>query len=274
MKIFLLLIAANISAFGLTFTPPTVTNDSSREGDSLALVSLWHITNPDFWDTRTPIDTWVGIEVENDRVVSLDLTAYDSETTRGIRANGIALPSEIGNLTELRYLNLSGRAIHTIPEEISNLQSLETLILSDNVISSLPVEITELTNLTTVDVSYNEFSESSLQGDALSWLETNDLDWRDTQGQEPTAISKKVSLAQTNKAITLTASTLNLSIPNSNTAQITLYNLRGQQLQTQTLQLSSGRASVSLKGLKANGVYLAKVVSDSGTISRKFRVER
>jgi hypothetical protein len=197
-------------------------------------------------------------------------------------------PIDICKLKKLKNLDVSKNKITSIPPEIGNLINLVSLDISENLLSSLPVEISNLTNI--IDtlkipiteggfiVYYTKFDDNYLQKDSLtpeviSWLEICNPNWLVTQNVS-SAIGEIKKLTPINQAITLTSSTLNLSLPNTTLAQITLFNLRGQQLQTQTLQLISGRASVNLKGLKANGVYLAKVVSESGTISRKFRVER
>ena len=59
------------------------------------------------------------------------------------------IPSEIGNLTNLTYLNLrSNQLTGSIPPEIGNLTNLTRLWLNDNQLTgSIPPEIGNLTNL-------------------------------------------------------------------------------------------------------------------------------
>ena len=49
------------------------------------------------WDLKTPVSTWYGVEIENDKVVSIKLVNNN--------LNG-ELPKEIGDLTSLQVLNL------------------------------------------------------------------------------------------------------------------------------------------------------------------------
>ena len=50
------------------------------------------------WDLKSPVSTWYGVEIQNDKVVSIKLVNNN--------LNG-ELPSEIGNLTQLVLLDLS-----------------------------------------------------------------------------------------------------------------------------------------------------------------------
>ena len=69
------------------------------------------------------------------------------------------LPSEIGNLTQLKELNLSYNSITQIPQELCKLKKLETLMLLRNDISQLPEDIGLLVNLRNLDLSYNPINE-------------------------------------------------------------------------------------------------------------------
>lgn len=88
---------------------------------------------------------WDYIRVENDRVVHLYLSG-DSIT---------GLPAEIGNLTELKSLELSRNNLRNIPPEIGNLKKLTSLDLSHNSLGSLPVEIGNLAQLEDLNVNFN-----------------------------------------------------------------------------------------------------------------------
>ena len=62
-----------------------------------------------------------------------------------------AITPEIGNLTNLTNLYLSGNYLTSIPPEIGNLTNLTNLSLDGNQLTSLPPEIGNLTNLTNLE---------------------------------------------------------------------------------------------------------------------------
>src|SRR5688572_8565794 len=76
--------------------------------DSLALVALYNSTDGNNWTDKTNwltgnVDNWYGIEIANSRVTKIALPY-----------NNLAgsIPTEIGNLTKLEYLNLHGNNIN------------------------------------------------------------------------------------------------------------------------------------------------------------------
>lgn len=68
------------------------------------------------------------------------------------------IPTEIGMLTNLKYLILSYDDINVIPTEIGLLTNLVTLDLSNNNIKIIPTEINQLTGLTSLNLSDNNIS--------------------------------------------------------------------------------------------------------------------
>ncbi|OUC12470.1 MAG: hypothetical protein B0A82_22225 [Alkalinema sp. CACIAM 70d] len=84
-------------------------------------------------------------QAATDKVAELDLS--DSKIT--------TLPSEIGQLTELRRLDLSNNRLITLPSEIGQLSNLTHLYLYRNRITSLPFEIKQLTQLEELDLRGN-----------------------------------------------------------------------------------------------------------------------
>ena len=56
----------------------------------------------------------------------------------------IALPPEMGQLTALKYLRLTGNELSALPPEIWQLTALEDLDLSGNQLSALPDAIGQL----------------------------------------------------------------------------------------------------------------------------------
>lgn len=64
-----------------------------------------------------------------------------------------ALPDELGDLTQLRELDISGNALCSFPSTFNKLSSLEYLYASDNKLSYLPDSIWSLKDLKILDVS-------------------------------------------------------------------------------------------------------------------------
>ena len=100
------------------------------------------------WSSTTPIRQWHGISMigSPSRVTSVSFF--------GGRLNG-SIPPELGRLTALRTLRLSGSYSSSaslrgeIPAELGNLSNLTTLDLSNNHLSGeIPAELGRLTNLT------------------------------------------------------------------------------------------------------------------------------
>ncbi len=114
------------------------------------------------------------------------------------------LPPGIGNCTNLYVLSLEGNKLTTIPPEIGNLNNLSSLTLDENSLSSIPpqigncVNLIELNlawnNLTTLpealiqlspssnlDLGFNWLDNTSLSDTLISWADTWDPDWNETQ---------------------------------------------------------------------------------------------
>lgn len=73
-------------------------------------------------------------------------------------ANLTSLPSEIGQLTQLTYLDISINNLKNDLPEIQFLTQLKSLLLSCNQLISLPSEITQLTNLRCLHCQHNQLS--------------------------------------------------------------------------------------------------------------------
>lgn len=112
----------------LTVVQPKAVN--YRERDSLAMLAiLENITfnNPGYknaWKADKPLDQWTFVTVENGRVTAIDFLGQVDGT--------LTLPAEIGNLTELKTLNLSYFGASGVFPDISKLTKLEVLQLDNN----------------------------------------------------------------------------------------------------------------------------------------------
>lgn len=119
----------------------------SNNLDYNTLLTFYNSTNGDSWinntnwlDNTTPLNSWHGVTVENGRVTRLELGSNN--------LNGV-IPSEIGSLSELKYLWLwANQLTGSIPPEIGNLTNLIEMDLSPNTFTgSIPSEIGNLVNL-------------------------------------------------------------------------------------------------------------------------------
>lgn len=141
----------------------------NRQTDSLALIALYNSTNGDNWrikwDTTQPMDTWVGIKLnENGCVTCIDLDGINNCSLDELSGNNLTgtLPDEIGDLSELEALLLSYNSLSGgIPKTIGNLKKLFFIQLNDNRLNQpLPEELGELSNLLRLDLQYNQINGS------------------------------------------------------------------------------------------------------------------
>ena len=93
------------------------------EGD-VGVLRTWRAMCPELqerWPEDEPTEQWSGVTMENGRVVKLELEEF------GLTG---AVPAEIGQLTSLRVLGLSGNQLTSLPAEIGQLTSLRELYLT------------------------------------------------------------------------------------------------------------------------------------------------
>jgi Leucine-rich repeat (LRR) protein len=110
------------------------------------------------------LNEWISNGCDNVialQITELDLTFNNLKTIHvGLVKTDCVniLPIEIGNLINLKYLNLSLNDLTTVPIEIFNLINLQELYLHDNKLTTIPAEIGNLINLKYLSFSCNEIT--------------------------------------------------------------------------------------------------------------------
>ena len=138
--------------------------------DCAALMALYEATDGDNWEDNAnwlsdvPLDEWFGVSTDDDgRVTSLELDG-----------NGLSggLPSELGNLTNLRELDLYDNELSGgLPSELSNLTNLESLYLDRNQLSGpLPLSLVNLAYLKWLNLRSTQLC-APLDAGFQAWLE-------------------------------------------------------------------------------------------------------
>jgi len=140
-----------LNPVAFTEPAPASENNSAQPTDTAAalsernvLVTLYQETDGENWANNTnwlsdrPICDWYGITCTNGHVLEIVLMS------NGLKGK---LPPEIGQLTNLDYLNLKNNELTGLPPEIGQLSNLLGLILSNNQLTELPEEIGQLSNL-------------------------------------------------------------------------------------------------------------------------------
>ncbi len=134
-----------------------------KQAEKDALIAIYNNTDGANWKNNTGwlIDDpcterswkWKGINCQYGRVVGLHLNYNQLAGT---------IPTEIGNLANLKYLELTGNQLtDNIPTEIGNLTKLTTLYLNKNQLTgNIPTEIGNLTDLTMLYLDENQLTGS------------------------------------------------------------------------------------------------------------------
>ena len=145
----------DFSSLGLPFCMPSAGDAAT---DRAALVAFYNATgganwrNNGNWLSSAPIGEWYGVTTDADgRVTRLFL--YNNHLTGSI-------PGELGGLTNLEDLDLSGNQLtREIPAELGGLSNLTSLDLWQNQLSGeIPAELGGLANLTSLRLGDNQLT--------------------------------------------------------------------------------------------------------------------
>ena len=168
------------------------------EQDSLALVAIYNSTNGNNWynnshwlDEFWPVELWFGVEIENYRVVQINLPY-----------NNLAgdIPSEIGNLDSLSIFDIGYNSVYSIPSSIGNLITLDTLALYACEINLLPPEIGNLSDLNYINICYTEITTLPDEIGGLTGLEYL-FGWDGVLESIPESIGNLTSLKEINLSL-------------------------------------------------------------------------
>lgn len=155
--------------FILSLLPLLLYSNQLRVSDSLALVDIYNNHNgPNWansWDLNEPIDTYSGIDIENNRVVGVTVSGYN--LTGGF-------PESVLQLSELRTLAFPSWDSVVVPDSIIKLQHLKELHLTDvKSMTPLITNFTDMTSFSCTNCDYDEIPEYIHSFKKLNFLNLN-----------------------------------------------------------------------------------------------------
>ena len=140
---------------------------SEIKSTSLNIETPANISELETTDTeQVPVKSRASLDLSNRKLDKLDMSIFNRTELEALNvsSNSLpgALPSQIGNLKNLKILNASNNNFTGIPAEVGQLSQLEILDFSNNNLTGLPNELGNLKNLKTFNISGNQFSEYDL----------------------------------------------------------------------------------------------------------------
>lgn len=174
----------------IAFEEESILTDSVERA---ALIALYKATDGDNWKnnenwcTDKPLSEWYGVNIDTrfGRVGRLDLDR--------INLTG-KIPTEIGNLTYLEELHLSGNNLSELPSTIGNLTKLYYLNVSSNKLTTLPAEFGNL-HLWTLYLESNLFTEVPKAIFDLTYLNSLYIDNNPFKGEIPRELGNLTNLS-------------------------------------------------------------------------------
>ncbi len=140
-------------------------------------------TKGDNWNTQEDIATWEGVTVENEAITGLDLSGFGLDGQ---------LPSEIGDFTSLRMLNLGNNPNLTgsLPANLGNLGELRRFLATETDLSgTLPGTMGNLKKLTELRLAGNRISGTIPEAwSGMEALEIFEVSGTDIQSPLPDAL--------------------------------------------------------------------------------------
>ena len=126
-------------------------HDRQLAKEKAALIAIYNAldgdnwTNNENWCSDKPVGEWYGVSIDysNGYITRLELYFNNAKGK---------IPSEIGDLTHLRYLRIGDTEISYIPKEIGNLINLNYLSIGGHAVKTTPKEIDNLVHLTSIDL--------------------------------------------------------------------------------------------------------------------------
>jgi len=203
------------------------------------------------------------------RTITFGNEEYSLEKTSSIECNDCGhigeIPSEIGYMTNLKYLKIShnNQITGNIPTVIGNLKNLIQLVINSNdqLTGEIPSEIGNLTKLESLTISGNKQMSGEIPSEIgnLTNLERLSLVLNQLTGEIPSEIGNLTNLDH----LSLNVNQLTGSIPSSIGNMTNLYSLRLDDNQlTGSIPSNIGNMT-TLRGLELDKNQLSGVIPES-----------